>query len=211
MANYPDWVLKHKTKGTYINKVGEKYYLYAAHSERIKGTNKVKRICDGYIGRITQEEGLIPSKAKKITSPTSFELGNSYVILTCTDKIWKGFQHSFPKNGTLIYVCSVLHVIYGYATQELLEHSYLCILFDSISIPENMPSNLQTAIHRGTRMITDILTTTFGDDLVLLQAHLRNVHLIFVNHNYYCYGLSPSIVTLSDTYHISWRNTLWQN
>lgn len=32
---YPDWVLKHKKPGTYINKVGDKYYLYAAHSERV--------------------------------------------------------------------------------------------------------------------------------------------------------------------------------
>ena len=44
---YPDWVLKHKIKGTYINCVGDKYYLYAAHSERILGTKKVKRVSDG--------------------------------------------------------------------------------------------------------------------------------------------------------------------
>ena len=37
-ADYPDWVMKYKEKGTYINKVGDKYYLYAAHSERVKGT-----------------------------------------------------------------------------------------------------------------------------------------------------------------------------
>ncbi len=62
MANYPDWVMKHKKKGTYINRSNDKYYLYAAHSERIKGTKKVKRISDGYLGRITEEDGLIPPK-----------------------------------------------------------------------------------------------------------------------------------------------------
>ena len=31
-ADYPDWVLTRKKKGTYITKVGDKYYLYAAHS-----------------------------------------------------------------------------------------------------------------------------------------------------------------------------------
>lgn len=52
---YPNWVLKHKKKGTYINKVGDKYYLYAAHSEHILGTaNKSRRICDGYLGNYTR-------------------------------------------------------------------------------------------------------------------------------------------------------------
>ena len=26
MADYPDWILAHKKKGTYINRVGDKYY-----------------------------------------------------------------------------------------------------------------------------------------------------------------------------------------
>ena len=60
-ADYPDWVMKYKKKGTYINKVGDKYYLYAAHSERVKGTDKVRRVSDGYLGRITEKDGLIPS------------------------------------------------------------------------------------------------------------------------------------------------------
>lgn len=30
MADYPDWVLQHKKKGTYINHQNGKYYLYAA-------------------------------------------------------------------------------------------------------------------------------------------------------------------------------------
>ena len=60
-ADYPDWVMKYKKKGTYINRVGDKFYLYAAHSERIKGTDKVRRVSDGYIGRITEKEGLIKS------------------------------------------------------------------------------------------------------------------------------------------------------
>lgn len=31
-ADYPEWVLKYKKKGTYINRAGDKYYLYATHS-----------------------------------------------------------------------------------------------------------------------------------------------------------------------------------
>ena len=35
MADYPDWVAKHKEKGTYINYANGKYYLYAANSARV--------------------------------------------------------------------------------------------------------------------------------------------------------------------------------
>ena len=28
MGSYPDWVLKHKSKGTEIRKIGQRYYLY---------------------------------------------------------------------------------------------------------------------------------------------------------------------------------------
>lgn len=58
MADYPYRVLKHKVKGTYVNCVKGKYYLYAAHSERIKGTDKVKRICMGTLTESRQRKAL---------------------------------------------------------------------------------------------------------------------------------------------------------
>lgn len=65
VADYPNWVLIHKKKGTYVNKVGDKYYLYAAHSERVKDSGKIRWNCDGYLGRITVKDGLIPAKNKR--------------------------------------------------------------------------------------------------------------------------------------------------
>ena len=37
MANYPEWVLKYKTKGYYVNKYKDHYRLYKGHCERING------------------------------------------------------------------------------------------------------------------------------------------------------------------------------
>ena len=82
MANYPDWVMVHKKKGTYINCVNGKYYLYAAHSERVPGTKKVRRVSDGYIGRITQEDGLIPARDKVTGEVCVYEYGLCMTILT---------------------------------------------------------------------------------------------------------------------------------
>lgn len=40
-SNYPDWVMKYKSKGVYVNKVGDKYYLYRAHCVYDKKTKKM--------------------------------------------------------------------------------------------------------------------------------------------------------------------------
>ena len=34
---YPDWVQKHRTKGTTVKKRGDSYYLYKRTSRRVKG------------------------------------------------------------------------------------------------------------------------------------------------------------------------------
>ncbi len=98
-ADYPDWVMVHKKKGTYINRVDDRYYLYAAHSERIRGTGKGRRVSDGYPGRITREDGVIPADKKLKNDPEVFEVGLSYVIISSSVLIRHALQRSFPKYG----------------------------------------------------------------------------------------------------------------
>ena len=46
---YPDWVQKHRTKGTTVKKRGDSYYLYKRTSRRVKG-KKYPQPVDTYIG-----------------------------------------------------------------------------------------------------------------------------------------------------------------
>lgn len=62
---YPDWVQKHRTKGTTVKKKGESYYLYKRTSKRVPG-KKYPQPVDTYIGLITPE-GVIYSDKKKVT------------------------------------------------------------------------------------------------------------------------------------------------
>ena len=61
---YPEWVQKHRRKGTTIKKVGNNYYLYKHSSKRVPG-KKYPVPVDTYIGRITQE-GVVKSEIKKV-------------------------------------------------------------------------------------------------------------------------------------------------
>lgn len=209
-ADYPDWVLAHKKKGTYINKVGDKYYLYAAHSERVKGSGKVKRVCDGYLGRITEEDGFIPAKSKLKNLPEVFEIGLSYTVVSASGQIHLGLRRSFPKYGDVVYSCSVLSYIYGEYSKELFEHSYLCILFPDISFPDSFTKAQFTGIGRGRRMLEEHLGKVFGEDILRIRSLFPDVRLLRINGQYHLSRLTENVSLLSEKYSIDWRDPLWQ-
>ena len=62
---YPEWVQKHKTKGTTVKRVGENYYLYKHTSKRVQGKKNPVPV-DTYIGKIT-EDGVVKGTRKKVS------------------------------------------------------------------------------------------------------------------------------------------------
>lgn len=209
-ADYPDWVMAHKKKGTYINKVGDKYYLYAAHSERIKGTGKVRRVSDGYLGRITKEDGFIPAKNKLKNDPDVFEIGLSYTIVSSSALIRQGLCRSFPEYGDAVYSCSILSYIYGEYSSELFGHSYLFIAFPDILFPDRFTKAQLTGIERGRRMLEEHLARLFGDDATRIRLLFPDVRLLRINGRYYLSQIPEAVALLSEKYGIDWRNPLWQ-
>lgn len=61
---YPDWVQKHRTKGTTVKKKGNAYYLYKRTSKRVPG-KKYPQPVDTYIGIITPD-GVVETQKKKL-------------------------------------------------------------------------------------------------------------------------------------------------
>lgn len=73
---YPEWVEKHRIKGTSIKKINNSYYLYKVTSKRVKGKTYPVSV-QKYIGKIT-EDGL--TEAEKI----SFTAGVSRIVVLGT-------------------------------------------------------------------------------------------------------------------------------
>lgn len=210
MANYPEWVLAHKKKGTYVNKVGDKYYLYAAHSERIPGTKRVKRVCDGYLGRITEKDGLIPPK-DKVTSPViSYEFGLSSLTLSVCANIHKGLRRTFVVHGDFVMAASILTFIFGIYSEEIFRHSWLSLHFSSIDFPQNLTLAQKNGIDRGTRMVADTMEHTFGPDLPSVKAAFSLVTLSLINRRLYCCSPPESVTLFVEKYHLDWRPEPWQ-
>jgi len=163
MADYPDWVLRHKKKGTYINYQNGKYYLYAAHSERIPGTNKVRRVSDGYLGRITEEEGLIPAK-RKLSEPVHvFEYGLSETILSLCDNIHTGFGREFRGATDFVMAGGALLLMFGEVRHEHYESSWLSVRLPGLDMHKVPTDKQRVGMERAERMIADTLKKCFGD------------------------------------------------
>lgn len=205
MSNYPDWVLKHKEKGTYINCAKGKYYLYAAHSERVPGTKKVKRICDGYLGRITEKDGLIPPKDKVSGEVYVYEYGLSHTILTLCRNIHTGFKQNFKNNADFVMVSAILTFIYSDYNEMLFNQSYLSEQFSDLSLNKEPTLKQSTAIARGVLMIQDTLTKILGSDLNEIILSFKHVYKVKINNGFYLSNEPDIVQNFKEKYSIEWE------
>jgi hypothetical protein len=206
MADYPDWVMKHKVKGTYINCVKGKYYLYKAHSERVPGTKKVKRIFDGYIGRITEEDGLIPVRDKVTDAVVVYEYGLSMTLLTICSDIAKGLKREFRDAADRILVIGLLSAAYGNYSQEIYEWSYLSVRFPGFDMVKTLTDKQRIGVERCCRMASDAMQRRFGEDVESVTASLSKVYKVNINGRFYCAAIGEKTKELLMKYKIDWSD-----
>ena len=95
---HPDWVLKHRVKGTHIIRRGDRYYLYKVTSiwNREKGRAQLKT--EKYLGRITPE-GLVPPKQERMLSrlrqASIKEYGASFLLSHIAGDILESLKNGF--------------------------------------------------------------------------------------------------------------------
>ena len=204
MADYPDWVLKHKKKGTYINRVNGKYYLYAAHSERIPGTNKVRRVSDGYIGRITEMDGLIPSADKVSGDVIVYEYGLHMTALAVSEGVIKGLTRNFRGSAEKIFIIGTLLAIEHSADESTFRSSYLSVVFSDVNIAQPLTDKQHTAVERCSRMVTDKLACVFGENGGM-STLLKGVHAVIVNKKTYLSKIPSEVESWLRENNIIWN------
>jgi hypothetical protein len=177
MAGYPDWVLAHKKKGTYVNRVGDKYYLYAAHSERIPGTNKVRRVSDGYLGRITEAEGFIPAKRKLSDNIYVYEYGLSETVFRLSKQIHKDLRRKFKTKADMVMAAGMLMFMYGRAAEEFYEVSSVSLRLPGLDMDAPLTDWQRNSADSTARMLTHRMKAYFGDDFTRAMELLPLIHI----------------------------------
>jgi hypothetical protein len=206
MANYPDWVMKHKKKGTYINFVKGKYYLYKAHSERVPGTKKVRRVFDGYIGRITEEDGLIPVRNKVTADVVVFEYGLCMALLSICEDILKGLAREFRTATNRIFVTGLLLAIYKDCSQEIYEWSYMSIKFPGLNMTKTLTDKQFVGAQRCMRMVSDVMHRHFGEDKDAAFSMLSRIYTVKINNQFYCSKISENTKEFLLKYKLDWSD-----
>lgn len=214
-SNYPEWVLKFKEKGTFVNKTVSKdgtvsYYLYRGHSERDKETGKVKRIVDGCIGRITEADGLIPARHRLTENPHILEFGRSRICVHFTEYMLPGLGKNYGDDAQKVYTAAVLTWIYGYWTFDLYKSSWLSLRFPDVLSQQDESSMDQAALQRVLSMITYIAETRIGTDLPMIMACCSLICLIVTKSSMTCSYIPPAVSDFSRRQGIEWKEELWK-
>lgn len=182
--SFPEWVEKYRTKGKAINHVNGKYYLYEVHSERVKGTNIVKKINDKYLGKIT-ENGLIAPKSKITTSILVKEYGIYCALFELNGIIINRIIKDYADDYKTIITHAFISLFYNKFCEELYYDSYLSIIFPTIEF--NPTDNVNFTINR----LRNMMISNMEKKKVSLKE-------IYINYK------SCNIIIVNEEIHISY-------
>lgn len=147
---HPDWVLKHKTKGTEIRKLGNYYYLYKIRSEYDKEKKRAKKITEKFLGKIT-EEGLIKPKHERIIESQKNisikEFGASQFIAKESNDIIQNLKEVFPDTWKEIFTFAVFRFFSSSPLKNVQDHYQSSYLSDIILGAKVSPKTLGNMLH----------------------------------------------------------------
>jgi hypothetical protein len=102
---YPEWVKKHRIKGTAVKYSNGQYRLYKVHSKRVDGKSYPVVVHDEYLGIIT-ENGVIPPKTKQVdvSNIEVKEFGESNVIYQLCLSVLEKLKKKYKLMAETIYI-----------------------------------------------------------------------------------------------------------
>ena len=201
---YPPWVMEHKKKGMYVNKINEgTYRIYRGHSERVRGTSTVKRVVDEYIGTITEADGLIPTKPKvKGEVRTLRSGGYALVRWFCRTQI-EGILRRMGDEGHSVAAVAVLHVLYGEATDFLYKNDWVGIAHPGVSLP--LPPSAGSEAKRVARAMSTTLASAVGEQLSAVLEASSFVYKVWVNGQWVNAAVPEQCKVLAHTCNFRWE------
>lgn len=194
-VNYPDWVIKHKTKGTAIEKRGTNYYLSRVHSVWDKKTQRAKKITDEYLGKITSS-GLLAPKHKRVSelkSVTVKEFGASTLINYLTQELQNQLKKIYPQDWKSIFTIAAIRFFHNSPMKNMnnhFEHSHLSDIFSEVNTDPRVISNfLEKLGSDREKMVLFMkeLASEGSENLIVDLTHIfsesENINWLSIGHN----------------------------
>jgi hypothetical protein len=176
MEELPDWVIKHKEKGTEIRKMKDNYYLYKIRSVWDPEKKRARKITERYLGKITPE-GLIKPKherAFEVLGDISIkEFGVSHWVASLSSDIPEILKRYYPEEWREIMVFSIVRLFYSSTLKNVSHHygsSHLSDLFQGASVsPRSLSELLYSIGVRRERMVEFMKNWVEGTEFAVID------------------------------------------
>lgn len=170
---YPEWVEKHRRKGTNISCIKGKYYLYECTSKYNPEKKRSQKITTKYLGRIT-EEGLIAPKKKNrvdIDNVSVKEYGASEAVSQLGKDVYQALRKYFPNEADKLFAMAILRLIERCPFKRISEayaNSYLSERFGEMALSSGSISNFLKEFGKNRSKIVEFLKEFIGSSEYLL-------------------------------------------
>ena len=170
---YPEWVEKHRRKGTNISCIKGKYYLYECTSKYNPEKKRSQKITTKYLGRIT-EEGLIAPKKKNCVSVDNVsvkEYGASEAVSQFGKNVYQALQKYFPNEADKLFAMAILRLIERCPFKRISEayaNSYLSEKFGGMALSSGSISNFLKDFGKNRSKIVEFLKEFIGSSEYVL-------------------------------------------
>lgn len=201
---YPPWVMEHKKKGMYVNKINESTYrIYRAHSERVKGTNKVKRVVDEYIGTITEKGGLVPTKPKVKGEVRTVRYGGHALLRWHCRTQLEGVLKRMGEDGPAVVASSLLHALYGDDSPFLYGCDWTGVAYPGVTLPLEGP--LASEARRVARGLLSTLGSALGEDVAAVLEASAFICRVWVNGRWVKTSIPEPCKALAQKHSFCWE------
>jgi len=175
--SYPDWVLKHKQKGTEIRRMGNNFYLYKISSMWDKKKKRPKKITQKFLGTITRE-GLIQPRHERLLESMRHisvkEFGATNFIVGMNSDIIERLKEIYPKCWEEIVVFSIFRFLYNSPMKNLQTYysgSFLSEVLSGAHLSQKPIGELLRDLGRERERIKMVLRPFIsGTDFVLVDV-----------------------------------------
>jgi hypothetical protein len=198
---YPDWVLKHKGPGMYVQKKDEDTYrIYRGHSERRPGKAYPVLVTDEYIGTITREAGLVRTQVHLKGAVLVKRYGGFCLLLSLCRPLADGLFRTTGDHSLFLDAC--MRVLYGHSSTLLYESDWMSEHHPGLMFP--VGTELEAESARVATGMASTLEKRFGRERGQVLHAAGCLYRVWINNRWVTSSAAPA-AAITLRYGLTWE------
>lgn len=198
---YPDWVLKHKEQGMYVQKKDEDTYrIYRGHSERRPGKTYPVLVTDEYIGTITRDSGLVRTPVNIKGAVLVKRYGGFCLLLSLCHPLAEGLFRKHKNHSLFLEAC--MRVLYTHSSTLLYESDWMSEHYPGLTFP--IDTKFESESERVAMGIGSTLEKRFGMDRYQVLHIAGCLYRVWINNRWVPSSMAPA-EAITQRYGLTWE------